>query len=117
MTSLPPARDAAESALDRAQTLQPDWPETLLALGHYQYLGAGDYRLAKTTFPTRSGKLPGNSDVLMGLGGISGREGHWDQSIAYWEQALAVDPRNEQLLSRAAWTYGYHQNSGCTKAP
>jgi TolB-like protein/regulator of sirC expression with transglutaminase-like and TPR domain len=100
-------RDAAKSALDRAQKLQPDSPETLLALGYYQYWVLGDYQLAKTTFKRVQKMLPGSSDVLMGLGAVSGREGHWDQSVAYWEQALALDPRNEQLLGRASWTYGY----------
>ena len=100
-------RDAAKSALDRAQKLQPDSPETLLALGYYQYWVLSDYHLAKTTFKRVQKMLPGSSDALMGLGGVSGREGYWDQSVAYWEQALALDPRNEQLLGRAAWTYGY----------
>jgi serine/threonine protein kinase/Tfp pilus assembly protein PilF len=100
-------RDAAKSALDRAQKLQPDSPETLLALGYYQYWVLRDYQFAKTAFKRVQKMLPGSSDALMGLGGVSGREGHWDQSVAYWEQALALDPRNEQLLNRAAWTYGY----------
>src|SRR4029077_6544852 len=102
-------RDAAKSALDRAQKLQPDSPETLLALGYYQCWVLSDYQLAKTTFKRVQKMLPGSSDALMGLGGVSGREGHWDQSAAYWEQALALDPRNEQLLGRAAWTYGYRR--------
>jgi tetratricopeptide (TPR) repeat protein len=41
----------------------------------------------------------------MALGLIARREGHWDQSIAYFEQALALDPRNVELLSNAATTY------------
>jgi tetratricopeptide (TPR) repeat protein len=102
-------RDAAKSALDRAQKLQPDLPETLLALGYYQYWVLRDYQLAKTTFQRVQKMLPGSSDALMGLGGVSGREGHWDQSVAYWEQALALDPRNEQLLGSAAWSYGYRR--------
>ena len=36
---------------------------------------------------------------------ITRREGHWDQSVAYLEQALALDPRNVELLTEAAWTY------------
>ena len=42
---------------------------------------------------------------LMGLGAVSRREGHWDQSVAYWEQALVLDPRNVELLVQAASTY------------
>ena len=33
-------RDAAKRALENAQKLEPNSPETLLALGYYQYLGA-----------------------------------------------------------------------------
>ena len=32
--------DAAKRALENAQKLEPNSPETLLALGYYQYLGA-----------------------------------------------------------------------------
>jgi serine/threonine protein kinase/Tfp pilus assembly protein PilF len=98
-------RDAAKSALDTAQKLQPDSPETLLALGYYQYWVLRDYQLAKTTFKRVQKMLPGNSDALMGLGAVSRREGHWDHSVAYWEQALALDPRNVELLVKAASTY------------
>jgi TolB-like protein/Tfp pilus assembly protein PilF len=98
-------RDAAKSALEKSQKLQPNSPETLLALGYYQYWVLRDYGLAKTTFKRVQKMLPGSSDVLMGLGGVSRREGHWDQSVAYWEQALALDPRNVDLLNETALTY------------
>jgi tetratricopeptide (TPR) repeat protein len=49
--------------------------------------------------------LPGSSDVLNGLGAVSRREGHWDQSVAYSEQGLALDPRNVFLLDETALTY------------
>jgi TolB-like protein/Tfp pilus assembly protein PilF len=98
-------RDAAKSALDTAQKLQPDSPETLLALGYYQYWVLRDYQLAKTTFKRVQKMLPGSSDALKALGAVSRREGHWDQSVTYWEQALALDPRNVELLVRAASTY------------
>jgi serine/threonine protein kinase/Tfp pilus assembly protein PilF len=100
-------RDAAKRALDTAQKLEPNSPETLLALGYYQYWVLRDYGSAKTTFSRVSKMLPSSSEVPQALALITRREGHWDESVAYWEQALALDPRNEQLLVRAALTYAY----------
>ena len=61
-------RDAAKSALENAQKLQPNSPETLLALGYYQYWVLRDYELAKTTFDRVSKILPGSSEVPCALG-------------------------------------------------
>jgi TolB-like protein/Tfp pilus assembly protein PilF len=98
-------RDAAKSALEKAQKLQANSPETMLALGYYQYLVLRDYGLAKSTFALVSKMLPGSSEVPKALGLIARREGNWDESIAYLEQALALDPRNMELLMPAANTY------------
>ena len=99
--------DAAKRALENAQKLEPNSPETLLALGWYQYRVLPDYGAAKTTFKQVSKMLPGSSEVPFALGAVTRREGHWDQSIAYFEQALALDPRNVNLLMTAAWTYAH----------
>src|SRR4029453_14799129 len=98
-------RDAVKSALENAQRLQPNSPETLLAVGYYQYWVLGDYGPAKTTFEHVSKMLPGNSKVQSAPGLIPRREGHWDESIAYFEQALALDPQNVQLLDDTALTF------------
>jgi serine/threonine protein kinase/predicted Zn-dependent protease len=98
--------DAAKRALENARKLAPNSPETLLALGYYQYWVLRDYGPAKTTFDRVRKMLPGNSEVPMALGRVTRHEGHWDQSVAYNEQALALDPRNVELLMGAAWTYG-----------
>jgi serine/threonine protein kinase/tetratricopeptide (TPR) repeat protein len=97
--------DAARRALEQAQKLEPNAPETLTALGLYQAQVLGDHDAAKTTFERISQMLPGSSEARRALATIAKRQGHWDQSIAYWDQALALDPRNVQLLTQAAWTY------------
>jgi TolB-like protein/Flp pilus assembly protein TadD len=98
-------RDAAKRALENAEKVEPNSPETQLALGYYQYLVMSDYGPAKTTFERVSKMLPSSSEVLYALAVVARREGRWDQSVAYWEQALGLDPRNVELLNLAADTY------------
>ena len=98
-------REAAKRALENAQKLEPNSPETLLALGYYQYSVLGDYGPAKATFERVSKMLPGSSEVPYALALVTRRKGQWDQSVAYWERALALDPRNMELLMPAAETY------------
>jgi len=97
--------DAAKRSLENAQKLEPNSPETLLALGYYQYWVLLDYGTAKTTFESVSKMLPASSEALIALGLVTRRVGNWDQSVAYWEQALTLDPRNVELLDFASGTY------------
>ena len=69
------------------------------------YWALGDYGLAKTTFKELSKLLPGNSEIPAALGDIAQDGGHVDESIAYFEQGLALDPHNMDLLVEAAATY------------
>jgi serine/threonine protein kinase/predicted Zn-dependent protease len=98
-------RDAGQKALENAQKLQPNSPETQLALGYYQYQVLRDYGRAKTTFRLVSKMLPGSSEIPYALGLVARVEGNWDESVAYMEQGLALDPRNTELLHQAALTY------------
>src|SRR5207253_667620 len=98
-------RDATERALNTAQKLQPNSPETLLAQAYYQYWVLRDYELAKATFGRVRELSPGSSEAPAALALIARRQGQWDKSVAYWEQTLALDPRNTQWLGLAAQTY------------
>src|SRR3989440_1309702 len=105
LDSTPSRRDATERALHTAQKLQPNSPETLLAQAYYQYWVLRDYELAKATFGRVRELLPGSSEAPAALALIARRQGQWDKSVAYWEQTLALDPRNTQWLGLAAHTY------------
>lgn len=101
----PARRDVARRALENAQELSPNLPETQLALGYYQYWVLRDYGLARDTFGHLREMLPGSSDILYALGLVTRRQGKWDESIAYFKRCLALDPRNAEVLSNTAWTY------------
>jgi TolB-like protein/Tfp pilus assembly protein PilF len=102
----PAARgDAAKSALENAQKLEPNSPETLLALGYYQYWVLRDYGIAKITFSRVRKMAPSSSEVPNALALITRREGQWDESTAYFEQALVLDPHNLGVIMDAGWTY------------
>jgi len=97
--------DLAKDALEHAQKLQPNSPETLLALGYYQYWVLRDYALAKATFGLVSKLLPGNSDVAWALSAVNRRLGNWNESLAAVQAGLDLDPRNGELITTSAWTY------------
>jgi TolB-like protein/predicted Zn-dependent protease len=96
----------AKGALERAQTLQPNAPETVLALAYYQNDELRDYKQARQTFLRVAKRVPGNSEVPVSLASIARREGEWDKVTDYSEQALMLDPRNPELLLRVAFNYG-----------
>jgi tetratricopeptide (TPR) repeat protein len=88
-----------------AQKLQPHSPETLLALATYQVVVLRDYELAKTTYRLVGKMLPGSGELPAALAWIARRQGHWDETVGYYEQALVLDPRNIELLIGAASNY------------
>src|SRR5437899_2049244 len=97
--------EAAKRALETAQKLQPDSPETLLALAEYQYSELHDYDAARTNFLHVSKMLPGNSEIPAALAQIARHQGNWEEAVAYYEQALVLDPRNVELLTETADNY------------
>jgi TolB-like protein len=97
--------DLAKDALDHAQKLQPNSPDTLLALGYYQYWMVRNYALAKATFHQVNRLSPGSSEVAWALSAVNRRLGNWNESLAAVEAGLALDPRNGELLTTSAWTY------------
>jgi TolB-like protein/Flp pilus assembly protein TadD len=97
--------EAAKRALETAQKLQPDSPETLLALAQYHYCELHDYEAARTTFLRVSKLLPGSGEIPAALAQIARHRGKWEEAVAYYNQALLLDPRNAELLTETADNY------------
>src|SRR5438094_3508218 len=101
-----PARlAAAKDALDRALALNPNLPETHLALGYYRYYGERDFTTALAEFQQAEQGLPNNGDVNRAIGVIQRRLGHWDEAIASLRRAVELDPRNVEVSQVLAITY------------
>ena len=95
------ARQAAETALG----LQPNLGEALLAKGAYYYSCLKDYDTAGHYFMQGRQFLPNDSRIPEYLALIERRRGHWDQCLAYFDDAERLDPRNVEALTQNACSY------------
>jgi predicted Zn-dependent protease len=87
-----------------AMKLGPDLVETQLATGFYKYYFDGDYEGARIKLEAVRRQYPNNPMAPEYLGGIARRQGQWDDSASFYEQAIDLDPRNVFLLTDAALT-------------
>jgi serine/threonine protein kinase/cytochrome c-type biogenesis protein CcmH/NrfG len=101
-----PARlAAAKDSVDRALALDPNLPETHLALGYYRYYGQRDFTGGLAEFQQAEKGLPNNVDVIEAIGFIQRRLGHWDEAIVALRRAIELDPRDINAYNNLALTY------------
>jgi TolB-like protein/class 3 adenylate cyclase/Flp pilus assembly protein TadD len=96
---------AAKEALDRAIALDPNLPETHLALGYYRYYGQFDFAGALAEFQLAEQGFPNNADIVRAIALIHRRFGHWDETIATVRRLVELDPRNTASASILGFTY------------
>ena len=99
-------RDLARTAVEEARRLQPDAPETRVALATYDYYGSRDYERAASrvgggpTHPApttrRPWRAPGRSIVA---------RGRWEEATREWERCAELDPRHLDPIQALAETY------------
>ena len=97
-------RDSAYEALQKAFQLQPDLLDAQLADGYYNYRVVHDFNRAREIFEQLHSKWPNNSEVPRMLALVARRQGHWDESLTRFREALELDPRNLQTLTDASVT-------------
>jgi tetratricopeptide (TPR) repeat protein len=63
-------------------------------MGDYYLWGFGDFDSALDEYAIAREGIPGDSELFRGLANLQRRMGKWDESVANWERAIELDPRN-----------------------
>ncbi|HEY5083644.1 MAG TPA: tetratricopeptide repeat protein, partial [Rhizomicrobium sp.] len=93
---------AAKAAVDQALALQPDLGEGHLALAYYWYWGHRDYAQSQQQLDIARRSLPNNATLALISGAIGRRQGRWEEAIADFQRAIALDPRSSYALDQLA---------------
>ncbi len=98
-------REETRLAAETALTLQPNLGEAVLAKGYYHYACQKDYKSAERYYEQARQLLPNSSRIPELLAYAARRQGRWDQSESYFNEAERLDPRNVYLLTQHAQTH------------
>lgn len=85
----------SRDAVDKALELDPDLPETQLALGLHYYRGFQDYERALEIFESAKKARPNIPTSYLGY--IQMRQGNWEQAINNLENTFRINPRSSDL--------------------
>ncbi len=100
----------AKKAVDRALQLDPDSPETHLALGTYYYHCRSDWDRALEEFAIVRKSQPNNSDLLSYIGFVQRRQGKFEEALANIKRASELDPLFNDLTFELAYTFQLMRN-------
>ena len=100
-------REEARQAAQTALTLLPNLGEGMLAKGQYHYGCLKDYDAAVRCFEQARPLLPNDSRIPQSLASVTRRQGQWDRSESYLNEAERLDPRNVILLTQHALSYSF----------
>jgi TolB-like protein/Tfp pilus assembly protein PilF len=95
------ARTAAETSL----RLDPDLPAAHAAIGLFYYYCLQDFDRALKELEFARERLPNNANNLLSIGVVKRRQSKLDDSIKAMEQAVQLDPRNEDIWVNLGRTY------------
>lgn len=97
--------DKARAAANEAMRLQPDLPESHVALGFTYYYGERDYERALNEFATAQRRLPNDAGVYRAIGAIKRRQGQWKESTVQYRRAVSLNPKDAVLIRNLASNY------------
>ncbi|TDI86497.1 MAG: tetratricopeptide repeat protein [Caldithrix sp.] len=98
----------AKAAVDRAQALAPDSPETHIALGDYFYRSSRDYDQALEHLTIAQRRRPNDAMIIGLIGWIQRRQGKWQEHVTSMEKAIELNPRYyNPIVYLGSQTYFY----------
>lgn len=97
--------EKARTAANNALRLQPDLPETHLALGYVHYYIDRDYDGALSELAIARRGLPNDGGVFRAMAAIQRRPGKWTESTASYTKAVSLDPKDPILLENMGMNY------------
>jgi serine/threonine-protein kinase len=97
--------ELATLAINSASRLSPDSGEVHLASALHFYYGYLDYDRARDELNIALRTMPNNARIFELNGYIDRRQGHWDDAEHKLERAMELDPRNDDILFGAGFTY------------
>ena len=84
--------EKARKAAAKAIALDDNMAEGYSVLADVEYYHDFDWAKAEATYQKALSLEPGNAEVLRSLGGLASALGHWDESLQFFKQSLAIDP-------------------------
>ena len=102
---LPARAQKARAAAEEALRLQPDLPESHLAMGFVHYYVDRDYDSALNELATARGGLPNDPGIFRAMAAIQRRQGKWQDSSASYARAVSLDPKDPILLENMGMNY------------
>ena len=101
----PALKQQAKAEATEALRLQPNLGEGQFALGLSYYWLESDYDRALEALDRASKLLPNDSEIGLIVAAIARRQGRWQQSIATFQQAEALDPQNPNIVRNLVYTH------------
>jgi TolB-like protein len=92
--------DLAKKAADAALRVRPDLGEAHLELARYYYyagIDTGDFDRVRDELAIARRTLPNDSGAIVIGARIDKRQNRWDESLANFEKASELDPRNGEV--------------------
>ena len=84
----------AKMAAERAVALAPERPESQLALGDFHSAVRSDPARALAAYETGLRAAPYDAELLSAVAGEEQSLGRWEESLAHYTRAQALDPRS-----------------------